>query len=256
MREGRRRGDLSLTARIPRTPENPYNPEGARTPKIPSVVHPYLIANSSLSIISGVVALAVSYYAFRYRRVTGSGFLRLVSVGFMLLGVGLLTQGSVYLFAAANLGRFSDRIALIYGSTGLYLVLQSAAYLIIATGYTVRVQKGDDILSNGSGAIPLLAVQATPVLFGTFVLDVGELVILAIVAFIVFQGAMAYSEQKNRLSLSVLAAFSFIAFAHLGELLGSMSHSGNLYLLGGVANLAGFVLLLLFVIWSGRVGSA
>ena len=218
------------------------------------MVHPYFIENSLLSLISGVVALAVSYYAFRYRRVTGSSFLRLLSVGFMLLGVGLLAQGSIYLLAEFNVGRFADREALVYGATGVYLVLQSAAYLLIGTGYTIRVQRG--VPSDGMGTTAaVLAVQATPLLFGTLVLDIGELVILVLVSFVVFQGAMAYSELKNRLSLYVLLGFAFIALSHLGELLGSLLASGDLYLLGGTANLAGFCLLLVFVVRSGRIGS-
>jgi hypothetical protein len=217
------------------------------------VVHPYFIENSFLSIVSGAVALAVSYYAFRYRRVTGSNFLRLLSVGFMLLGVGLLAQGSIYQLAAFNVGRFANRQALVYGATGVYLVLQSAAYLLIGTGYTIRVQRGEPSNGNGSTAF---AVLATPLLFGTLVLDAGELIILVLVSFVVFQGAMAYSEQKNRLSLYVLLAFALIALSHLGELLASLLASGDLYLLGGVAQLVGFCLLLLFVIRSGRLGSA
>ena len=83
-----------------------------------------------------------------------------------------------------------------------------------------------------------------------------QLVILVLVSFVVFQGAMAYSELKNRLSLYVLLGFALIALSHLGELLVSLLASGDLYLVGGAANLVGFCLLLLFVIRSGRVGSA
>jgi hypothetical protein len=220
------------------------------------VVEPYLVPNSLLNIVSGAVALGVSYYAFRYRRVTGSGFLRYLSVGFMLLGVGLLAQASLYLFAAFNLARVTDRIALIYSATALYLVLQSAAYLIIAAGYTVRVQKGMP-MDRAEALAPVVAVgPVMPLLFRTLILDTGELVILVLVSFIAFQGAMAYSEQRNRFSLIVLLAFALIALSHLGELAGSILTSGFLYVIGGTANLAGFVLLLVFVIWSGRVGSS
>ena len=219
------------------------------------MVDPYLVPNSLLNVVSGAVALGVSYYAFRYRRVTGSGFLRYLSVGFMLLGVGLLAQASLYLFAAFNLARVTDRTALIYSATVLYLVLQSAAYLIIAAGYTVRVQKGVP-LDRGEALASMAAVGAVmPLLFRTLVLDTGELVILALVSFIAFQGAMAYVEQRNRFSLTVLFAFALIALSHLGLLAGSLLTSGFVYLLGAATNLAGFVLLLVFVIWSGRVGT-
>jgi hypothetical protein len=219
------------------------------------MVTPYLVPNSVLNLVSGLVALAVSYYAFRYQRITSSGFLRLISVGFMLLGIGLIAQASIFLSSALNVGRISDREALIWEATALYLVLQAAAYLLIAVGYTKRVQSGP-VGAEQSGAVPAgaLAIGSSPLLIGTHVLELSQLTIVVLVAFIVFQGLLAHGEQRNRLSLTVLGAFTLLLLAHAGLLAATLLTSGMLYVLGGVAQLVGFLLLLLFVLWSGRIG--
>lgn len=203
--------------------------------------------------VSGLVALAVSGYAFRYRRVASSGFLRIISLGFMLLGVGLLIQASVFVFSAFNVARITDRIPLLYDATILYLVLQAVAYLMIVVGYTKRLNVSP---LEMEGAAPAFVGGATyPLLFGTYVLFFGELAILVLLALLVFQAMLVYGEQKNRLSLAVLSGFSLILVAHFGELASVLSGSGAVYLVGGGAQLAGFALLLLFVLWSGKVGS-
>lgn len=201
---------------------------------------------------SGLVALAVSYYAFRYRRVTSSGFLRIISLGFMLLGVGLLTEASIFIFSAYNVARIVDRVALIYDATIVYLLLQGVAYFMILVGYTKRL----DEPKLESLAAPAFVGGATyPLLFGTYLLFFGELGILVLLALVTFQAALVYGEGKGSLALAVLMGFSFILIAHLGELASVISGSSPVYLIGGVAQLAGFSLFLLFVLWSGQVGS-
>lgn len=217
------------------------------------MVNPYFIPNSTLNLVAALVALAVSYYAFRYGRLASSSFLRFIALGFMMLGIGLLAQGSVFILFAYNVGRLVDRVALVYDATIIYLALQAFAYLLITLGYTRRVQGGPTRIETGTPA--LVAGVATPLLFGTYVLEFGQLVILILVGLIVFQGALVYGEQRNRFSLTVLGAFAMILLAHLGELGASLLSSGLLFLLGDVAQLAGFSLLLLFVLRSGPVGS-
>lgn len=217
------------------------------------MAHPYLVANSLFSMASGLVALAVSYYAFRYRRVTSSGFLRIISLGFMLLGVGLLTQASVFIASAYNVARIADRVPLIYDATIVYLLLQGVAYFMILVGYTKRLE-GPAI--DGLSAPAFVGGVTYPLLFGTYLLFFGELGILVLLALVTFQAALVYGEAKGSLSLAVLSGFAFILIAHLGELASVLSGSWVVYLLGDVAQLVGFALLLLFVVWSGKVGPA
>lgn len=219
------------------------------------MAHPYLILNSGFNLVSGLVALAVSYYAFKYRRVTDSGFLRILSLGFMLLGIGLVTQASIFLFSAFNVAKITDRVALLYDATILYLGLQVVAFALIGAGYARRIHSEEPALQK---VVPfaLLGDASTPVLFGTYTLIFGQLLIVALAAIIVFQGILVYGEHRNKLSLTVLGSFAFILLGHLWQLGGALLGSGELYLIGGIGQLVGFGLLLLFVLWSGSLGSS
>ncbi len=222
------------------------------------IVHPYLAPNSVLQLLSGLVALLVSYYAFRYGRVATSSFLRLLSLGFMLLGLGLLAQGSVLTLYLFNIGKISDRVNLTYDATALYLVLQVIAYLLIGLGYARRMHASPS--SEPKPSVPaaaLVAMATTTVipLLRTRLFEFSELVIIILVAFIAFQALLVYSENRTRFPLLILTAFILICVAHIGSLLSAVLASGALYLVGGLMQLAGFLALLYFVIRSGRVGT-
>ena len=220
------------------------------------MVNAYFFPNSVLNILGGLVALAVSYYAYRYGRITGSGFLRTLSIGFMMLGVGLLAQASAFIFFALEAGRIADRGIFVYSATLVYLALQAVAYLMIAVSYSRRVRRGPK-LAGGTAAVVTIKVASTPsslLLFGTHVLEFGELILVVLVALIVFQGLLIYGENRNRLALTVMGAFALILLAHIAELSASLLSSGLLYLVGDLVQLAGFGLLLLFVLRSGPDG--
>jgi hypothetical protein len=216
------------------------------------LINPYFVPNSVLNLLGGVVALAVSYYAHRYWRVTGSGFLRIISLGFMMLGVGLLAQASAFVFFDLNAGRFSDRGAFVYDATMVYLALQAVAYLLIAVGYARRTGKEPPAPAAAGGAS--LLVSPTPLLFGTHVFEFGELILVVLVALIVFQGLLVYLDSRNTPSLTVLGAFTAILISGVAKLGASLLSSGLLYLAGDVVQLVGFGLLLLFVLRSGPSG--
>lgn len=219
------------------------------------MVNPYFVPNSALNLLGGLVALAVSYYAHRYGRVASSSFLRILSLGFTMLGVGLLAQASAFIFFDLNPG-ISDRSAFVYDATMVYLTLQAVAYLMIAVSYARRVQGGVGAPGEAAaiGTLQIATVPSSLLLFGTHVFEFGELILVVLVALIVFQGVLIYGENRNRLALTVLAAFSFILFAHVAKLSASLLSSGVLYLVGDLVQLAGFGLLLLFLMRSGPNG--
>ena len=222
------------------------------------MVNAFFLPNSVLSLLGGLVALTVSYYAHRYGRVAGSGFLQMLSLGFMLLGIGLLAQASAFIFFALNAGKISGRGTFVYGGTIIYLALQGVAYLLIAVSYARRLQRGVVMTAVAApiGLLQLLPTSYPPLLFGTQVLEFGELILAVLVGIIVFQEFLVYEDNRNRLSLTVLGAFSFILLAHMAKLSASLLSSGLLYLAGGLVQLAGFGLLLLFVLMSGPDGRA
>ncbi|MDG6909603.1 MAG: hypothetical protein JRN08_04465 [Nitrososphaerota archaeon] len=215
----------------------------------------YFILNSALNLIGALVALAVSYYGFRYGKVTGSSFLKTLSLGFMMLGVGLLAQASAFIFFDLDAVRLADRGTFVYSATMIYLALQAVAYLMITVSYARRVQGGSKAAVETAGlAVLALSQPSSLLLLGTHLFELGELVLVVLLAMIVFQGGLIYGESKNRLALMVLGSFSLLLVAHVAELSASLLSSGLLYLVGDLVQLAGFGLLLLFVLRSGPDG--
>ena len=220
------------------------------------LVNPYFLPNSVLNLLGGLVALAVSYYAFRYGRVAGSSFLKILSLGFMMLGVGLLAQASAFIFFDLDAGRIADRGVFVYSATIVYLALQAVAYLMITVSYARRVHGGKGVAAEAAG-VGVLQIASTPsslLLLGTHVFEFGELILVVLIALIVFQGLLIYAENRNRLALTVLGAFSLLLAAHIAKLSASLLSSGIIYLVGDLVQLAGFGLLLLFVLRSGPDG--
>ncbi len=89
------------------------------------------------NLLSGIVALLVSYYAFRFNRLVENSVLRYVSLGFALLGVGLVAEAGISVFIGVNLVELFvvRRIGVL--ANAAFLVLQLLAYLVFALGYAV-----------------------------------------------------------------------------------------------------------------------
>jgi hypothetical protein len=226
------------------------------------------LPNAYLVLASGIVALLVSYYAFRYTRLIESGVLKFISFGFMLLGIGLISQSSVLILTSFNVAGIVERQIIFFEATLFYLVLQTIAYFAIALGYGrgaygrqfAKDLKGDKAVVS-SLFLPILLFSPFEQLRPRFFLSnpvflFHELVSIILLGFIAFQGALIYSSSKNRLSLTVLLGFVLILIAHIGQFASSLLVSQNIFLVGNVIQFIGFLVLLVFLVWSGRIGTA
>jgi hypothetical protein len=220
------------------------------------LVNPYFYPNSILTLLGGLVALAVSYYAYRYGRITSSGFLRILSLGFMLLGVGLLAQASAFLTFGLKSTNISDRGAFVYETTFVFLALQAVAFMMILISYARRSQGAPKAAAEPSalGVLQVTGIPASLLLFGTHVFEFGELILVVLLGLIVFQGLLVFDHNRSAGSLMVLGSFSLLLVTHVAKLSASLFGSGVLYLVGDIVQLLGFLLLLLFVIRSGPSG--
>jgi hypothetical protein len=81
----------------------------------------------------------------------------------------------------------------------------------------------------------------------------SQAAIVILLALIVFQGMRVFSHTKSNLSLMVLFGFTLIFLGHVLMLVTSFSLSSTLYLVGNTIEFCGFVSLLFFLLWSGRV---
>jgi hypothetical protein len=208
-----------------------------------------------LNVLSAIVAFLASYYAYRSDRLADSPLLKAISLGFMLLGVGLLAEAGTSVALGRTLVEIAAQRTIVVAATLTYLSIQMVAYLIFAIGYGYMVFGR----SQKVAAAALLATAASRIidLAGLYRFAVvSYFVVLVLLAFIVYEGVLIHSETRSRFSLLVLLAFVFILAAHALLLVSVAELAGGLFLIGAAVQFLGFVSLLVFLLRSERIGSA
>jgi hypothetical protein len=201
-----------------------------------------------LNIMSALVALFTSYYAYKVNRLVGNSVLRAISIGFMLLGIGLVVDAGTSLVSGRTLVEsFSDRVLTFFASL-TYLTVQMIAYLVIALGYA-RAAYGGQARSVAPVAL------AGSVMVGLYRFSLlSYFVALILLAFVVFQGLLLRSGEKARFSGMVLLAFVLIFVAHFILLISVLVLGSGLFLIGTGVQFVGFLSLLAFVLRSEVIG--
>ncbi len=220
---------------------------------------PFVVA---FDLISGIIALLVSYYAFQARRWIESSVLSAISFGFMLLGAALLVEAVTTLSLGITAAQASRLRTFELLENLAYLILQVVALGVIAVGYA-RATYGSAVQAAAESGVVVFAVKAVAkpaklagLALVLFYLFLGlEFVILLILVFIIFQGLLIYTKNRDDSSLLVLLGFALIFVAHLVVLSSILDISGTQYLVAAAVQFIGFLSLLTFAIGSGRVGS-
>ncbi|MDG6901114.1 MAG: hypothetical protein JRM80_04055 [Nitrososphaerota archaeon] len=200
-----------------------------------------------LNICSASVALLTSYYAYRSNRLVGNPVLGAISIGFMLLGVGLAVDAATALATGRILVEFPADRALFLLSSFTYLAIQMVAYLVIALGYA-RAAYG----KRATEVAPVALAGSTLGLFGFSLFSYFLTIVL--LAFVVFQGVLLRSGGKGGFSSVVLVGFCLILAAHLVLLVSVLTPGTALFLVGTGVQFFGFLSLLVFVVRSEVVG--
>ncbi len=212
--------------------------------------HLFLV-DAILDLVSGVVALLVSYYAYRYNRLLSSTALLFLSFGFMLLGLGLLSEASVHLFSAV----YTRQLRLFVEASAVYLVMQVAAYLVIALGYAYEAYRKAALSAPSAAPLLLLIVRRPPVLLLPYRLSVSaELLSVIILAIVAYQATLIYTANRNGLAGMVLSGFLLITLGQTIILGGVLTLSTIGFELGELIRFLGFLALLVFLLRSGRSG--
>ena len=209
----------------------------------------------SLNVLSALVAFLTSYFAYRFDRLAESPLLKAITVGFMLLGVGLLAEAGTSVALGQTLVDLLRSRVLAALATFTYLAIQVLAYAVFAAGYSF-IAFGRS--RKAAGAAVLAATSSRIVDFvGLYRFAVASyFVTLVLLAFVVFQGVLIHSRSRSSFSLLVLTAFVLILSAHLVLLVSVIDLAGSLFLAGTAIQFLGFVSLLAFLIRSARVGPA
>ncbi len=241
---------------------------------------PFLDLTITFDLLSGIVALLVSYYAFRYNRLLENSTLKFISFGFMLLGLGLLAESFVEALVIFGIGDIFTARILAISTSSLYHLLQIAAYFVFAIGYirgayssssSYSSKAASESTSGSQGAVGATAsASAVLVLVSSSGLRrlqqmaelsravslVSEILTVVFLSMVVFQGTLIHAQSRNRLALFVLLSFVLILVAHL-VFLGADAFSSLIWsLVAGGIQFAGFLSLLIFLLWRSRIGSA
>jgi hypothetical protein len=227
---------------------------------------PSLDLNIAFDLMSGVVALLVSYYAFRYTRLLENSVLRFLSLGFIMLGIGLLIEAAVFSLIVFNVGDLTTDRIFALGTAALYDILQIGAYFIFAFGYLRSALAGPK-KSEAIGATAAIFALPAATSAGTervremihltrAIFAISEIFSVIFIAVVVFVGLLSYSETRHKFSLFVLASFVLILVAQAFELWTALSVSVRLDFVGSGIQFAGFASLLVFLIWSNKIGPA
>jgi hypothetical protein len=214
---------------------------------------------SGLNVLSGAVALLISYYAYKNNRLVDSILLRYISVGFLLLGIGLFLQAGtetlVNITAIEALrSRGLELIAFL-----LYTALQLVAYGIFAWGYglsffsrsTSKSPAIPAVLATAASTISKKLLEATALVLAVYL--TSQIAIVILLFLIVYQGVRVFSHTHSNLSLMVLFGFTLIFVAHVIMLIAALTLGATINLVGNTIEVCGFVSLLFFLYWSGRV---
>jgi len=152
-----------------------------------------LAAVLALDYTGALILLPLTYYSYRAYRVSGLGIFFNLFLGFALLSSGTFCHGLSLTLAA--LGPRHALARLVAASSLASLAAETAAYLLIALGYT-RASRA------AAPALLLLANWPSPLgtLFG-----VADLILLA---YIVLNALAVYSATRDRSTLLPLLGFS------------------------------------------------
>jgi hypothetical protein len=206
-----------------------------------------------LNLLSAFVALLTSYYAYRTNRLVSNPVLGAISIGFTLLGIGLLVDAGTSLFTGhLVVESYADRVFVLL-ATFTYLTIQMVSYLVIALGYA-RVAYRREPKAFYPAVLPVGAAAMS--LYGYTILS--YFVALILIGFVVFQGFLLRSGEKSRFSGTVMLAFVLLLVAHfvflVSVLILGSGYAGGIFLVGIGVQFLGFISLLVFVVRSEVVG--
>jgi hypothetical protein len=210
-------------------------------------------------VLSGAVALLISYYAYKNNKLIGNSLLRYISAGFLLLGIGLFLEAGTQ----AIMGLTVVDAARLRGVSLLeFLVstaLQLVAYAVFAWGYGLSSLRRNELPTGAAPAAAIPAVFAAlprKLIDYVFVLSIflaSQFGIILLLLFIVYHGTRIFSKTRSNLALMVLFGFTLIFVAHALLFASAIYLSSGLLLVGDTIQFCGFLSLLFFLFWSARV---
>jgi len=192
-------------------------------------------------LISGIIALMVTYYATKAFRLTGQKKLSDLSTGFLVLATGMFGRviGTWYYFQLGEegTGLIFSIVTIAYGASRIM------AYLLFVISTRPTHIRTEQESQNMNGISMML--------LATFLVDPNlEIVAILVLVVVVLQAILNYMSTRSKFALYVLIGFFLLLLSHIW-MAGVIANPG-LYLLSQGAQLLGFLSLLVMLIKAGR----
>ncbi len=191
--------------------------------------------------ISGVIALIVTIYATRAYNLTGQKKLSDLSTGFLVLSAGMFGRviGTWYFIVQFGLEDPSGNlifsiVTIAYGASRIMAYI----LFVVATRPTRQPKSNNNADMNGLSLLLAATVLVDPNL---------EVIAILVLVVVVIQAINNYASTRSELAFFVLLGFFLLLLSHI------MITNPSMYLSSQIAQLAGFVSLLVMLIRAGRV---
>lgn len=187
--------------------------------------------------ISGIIALMVTYYATKAYRLTGQKRLSDLSTGFLVLSAGMFGRvvGTWYFLVR-------EPSTVIFGIvTVAYGVSRIMAYIIFVVSTRPTHRQPEEQNAN----------QISMLLMATFLVEPSlEIVAILVLIIVVLQAIINYMATRSRYARYVLAGFFLLLMSHI--MMAQVEAAPGLYLLSQGAQFLGFLFLLVMLYQAGR----
>ena len=193
-------------------------------------------------LISGIIALIVTYYATKAYNLTGQKRLSDLSTGFLVLSAGMFGRviGTWY---------FLIRFGTDFEAGGVVITIVTIAYgmsrimayvlFVIAT----RPPRHHHHQEVTGGSMLLMA---------TFLVDANlEVIAIIVLVVVVLQAILNYMSTRSKFARYVLIGFFLLLLSHI--MMAQVGETPGFYLLSQAAQLLGFLSLLVLLVQAGRV---
>jgi hypothetical protein len=192
-------------------------------------------------VFSGIIALIVTVYATRAYNLTGQKKLSDLSTGFLVLSAGMFGRviGTWYFIVQFGLPDPSGEllftiVTIAYGASRIM------AYILFVVATRPARQRGpiDNEDMNGLGLLLAATILVDPNL---------EIIAILVLVVVVIQAIVNYLSTRNELAFFVLLGFFLILLSHI------LVTNPTMYLSSQLAQLVGFMSLLVMLIRAGRI---
>lgn len=190
-------------------------------------------------LISGIIALMVTYYASKAYRLTGQKRLSDLSTGFLVLSAGMFGRviGTWYFLIREPSNLIFAIVTIAYGFSRIM------AYILFAISTRPSYFHKENQ--------PINTLEINLLLLATFLVDPGlEVIAILALVVVVLQSILNYMSTRSKFARYVFIGFFLLLLSHI--FMAQVAANAGLYLLSQAAQLLGFLSLLVMLIKAGR----